>query len=116
MRTFLLVRDTDPSGVSGTGVVAEGVEFSDGAVALHWVAGEVHSTAVFRSLAEVRAVHGHDGATRVVAADGEVLRRLEEAWAARRGAQSTDKLRRPDADSSLPCAAALPESGGAKCR
>mgnify|MGYP005813502891 CR=1 FL=1 len=83
MRSFLLVRDVDVSGVSGTGVVAEGVEFSDGAVALHWLAGEVHSTAVFGSLAEVRAVHGHNGATRIVTADGEVLRRLEQVWQVR---------------------------------
>lgn len=34
MRTFLLVRTYDVSGVSGTGIAAEGIEFTDGAVAL----------------------------------------------------------------------------------
>lgn len=35
-RTFELVRYRDPSGVSGTGVVAEGCLFTDGSVALRW--------------------------------------------------------------------------------
>jgi hypothetical protein len=35
-RRFELHRDTDITGVSGTGVVAEGVAFSDGVVALRW--------------------------------------------------------------------------------
>lgn len=34
MNRFELVRDVDVTGISGTGVVAEGVEFSDGTVAL----------------------------------------------------------------------------------
>jgi len=37
MRRFLLVRDCDPSGVSGTGIVAEGVQFSDGTAVMHWL-------------------------------------------------------------------------------
>ena len=37
MRLFKLQRKVDCSGVSGTGVVAEGVEFDDGQVALRWL-------------------------------------------------------------------------------
>jgi len=63
-RTFELVRYRDPSGVSGTGVVAEGCEFSDGSVALRW-RGDNPATAVWPDLDSVLAVHGHQGATEV---------------------------------------------------
>lgn len=62
MRRFELVRDRDVSGVSGTGVVAEGVQYSDNTVALRW-RGQHPATAVWPDLDEVLAVHGHDGAT-----------------------------------------------------
>lgn len=67
MRTFKLVRDTDVTGVSGTGVVAEGVEFSDGTVAMRWLT-EWPTSVVFhdRGMAAVEKVHGHGGATRIV--------------------------------------------------
>ena len=63
-RTFELVRYRDPSGVSGTGVVAEGCEFTDGSVALRW-RGDNPATAVWPDLDSVLAVHGHQGATEV---------------------------------------------------
>ncbi|MGW6277684.1 hypothetical protein [Kribbella sp. NPDC055071] len=63
-RTFELVRYRDPSGVSGTGVVAEGCEFSDGSVALRW-RGDNPATAVWPDLDSVLAVHGHQGSTEV---------------------------------------------------
>lgn len=66
-RRFVLQRDTDITGVSGTGVVAEGVEFSDGCVALRWT-GLTPTSVVFhdRGMDSVDRVHGHSGATRVV--------------------------------------------------
>lgn len=70
MRRFELHRDTDTSGVSGTGVVVEGVEFTDGTVAMRWLS-EHTSTVVYSGIADVQAVHGHNGATRVVWIDGE---------------------------------------------
>src|SRR5579872_1239536 len=45
-RRFVLVRHEDVSGVSGTGVVAEGVAFSNGVVALQW-ASEFPTSVVF---------------------------------------------------------------------
>lgn len=65
MRTFVLYRDEDPSGVSGTGIVAEGVVFTDGSAVLRWRT-EHKSTAVYATLAEIVSIHGHDGRTRVV--------------------------------------------------
>lgn len=66
-RAFELHRDVDETGVSGTGVVAEGVEFSDGTVALRWLS-EWPTSVVFhdRGMEAVEAVHGHGGKTRVV--------------------------------------------------
>ncbi|MFI6679218.1 hypothetical protein [Kribbella sp. NPDC050470] len=61
-QTFELVRYTDISGVSGTGVVAEGCVFTDGSVALRWH-GANPSTAVWPDLDSILAVHGHCGAT-----------------------------------------------------
>jgi hypothetical protein len=67
MRAFELHRDVDETGVSGTGVVAEGIEFSDGTVALRWTS-DWPTSVVFhdRGMAAVEAVHGHNGKTRVV--------------------------------------------------
>lgn len=64
---FLLERDLDVTGISGTGVVAEGVVFTDGTVALRW-SGQWPTSVVFheRGIDSVRAVHGHGGWTRIV--------------------------------------------------
>lgn len=63
-RRFVLRRLVDVSGVSGTGVVAEGVEFSSGVVALTWLS-EWPTSVVFhnRGVDSVEAVHGHGGST-----------------------------------------------------
>lgn len=63
MRRFLLNRTEDVTGVSGTGTVAEGVEFTDGTVALAWIVGAHRSLVLWHSIESVRAVHGHDGRT-----------------------------------------------------
>lgn len=66
MRRFRLVRNEDPTGVSGTGVVAEGLEFSSGVVVLQWTS-EFPTSVVFheRGLESVYAVHGHAGKTAI---------------------------------------------------
>lgn len=67
---FVLVRDDDVSEVSGIGIVAEGVEFTDpdgeGVVALRWLS-EWPTSVVFhdRGIESVIAVHGHGGKTRL---------------------------------------------------
>lgn len=65
MRIFHLVRTVDETGVSGTGIVAEGVVFTDGRVALRWK-GEHASTVVWDTIDSAIAVHGHGGRTQVV--------------------------------------------------
>ena len=65
MKTFKLVRKEDISGVSGTGTVAEGVEFHDGQVVMSWF-GQYHTLEIAPSIESVIAIHGHNGATEVI--------------------------------------------------
>lgn len=67
-RRFVLERDRDVTGVSGTGRVAEGVIWSDGTVDVHWL-GARPSWVHWRTLGDAQAIHGHDGATRFVFLD-----------------------------------------------
>jgi hypothetical protein len=80
-RRFELHRDVDISGVSGQGVVADGVQFDDSLV-IEWPDGQslylpdgwcrviwrghYHSTVLWPSIDHVIAINGHNGATRVV--------------------------------------------------
>lgn len=65
MRCFVLLRYLDRTGVSGTGIVAEGVQFGDGRVAMRWLTNGVHGVVLHESIEDVMRIHGHDGATRV---------------------------------------------------
>lgn len=64
MRLFYLERAVDESGVSGTGRVAEGVQFDDGICVLRWMT-KTSSTAVYNSMADLEHIHGHSGKTKV---------------------------------------------------
>lgn len=64
MRRFVLVRTEDVSGTSGIGIVAEGVEFSNGQVALHWVT-QLESVAIYASVKVLEQIHSHGGRTEV---------------------------------------------------
>ena len=76
-RVFWLVRDVDITGISGTGVVADGVQFPDGTVVMRWCAvdnahakrGVKPTTQVHDDLESAIALHGHNGATRIVWVD-----------------------------------------------
>lgn len=62
MRRFRLNRLNDTTGISGTGIVAEGVEFGDQVVVLRWLT-DLRSTAIYRHAEDVIAIHGHNGDT-----------------------------------------------------
>ena len=74
-RRFRLVRDEDETGVSGTGVVAVGVEFPSGAVVFEWRNDrndDLRTTSNGLSVKpgpdgveDTEEVHGHGGRTRV---------------------------------------------------
>ncbi len=65
MRRFQLHRIEDASGVSGTGVVAQGIEFDDGHCAMRWLTATA-STAFYATVADLETIHGHEGRTKVV--------------------------------------------------
>lgn len=65
MKHFWLRRHTDISGTSGIGIVAEGVVFTNGWCALHWLT-EFTSVAFYKSIEDVEAIHGHNGSTELV--------------------------------------------------
>lgn len=65
MKAFYLQRDEDESGVSGTGIVAEGVIFTDGRCAMRWLT-EIASTGLYDNIEHLKRIHGHGGKTKVV--------------------------------------------------
>lgn len=72
IRRFELHRDEDVTGVSGTGVVAEGAILSSGKAIIEWLT-EWPTSVVWhdRGLESVEHVHGHNGRTRIVWVDGD---------------------------------------------
>jgi len=83
MRTFVLIRERDVSGVSGIGRVAEGVQFTDGTVAIRWLTGKA-STVIWDSLEDAMAVHGHGGDTQCVWVKSDEPKTQEEKIAFRK--------------------------------
>lgn len=63
-RRFILQRMEDETGISGTGLVAFGVEFPDGITVTRWNS-DVAQTCIWASMVEVEAVHGHGGKTEI---------------------------------------------------
>lgn len=72
MRRFYLEREVDQSGVSGTGKVAEGVEFDTGDVVICWLTS-TSSIGMYRNIKAVLAIHGHGGQTKVAWIDEDDL-------------------------------------------
>lgn len=62
MKRLYFDRQTDVSGTSGTGAIVEGVQFSDGRVVIRWLT-YLSSLAIYNSIEEAVAIHGHDGST-----------------------------------------------------
>lgn len=61
---FLLIREKDLTGVSGTGEVAEGAVFTNGMVVICWLR-EPFAMGVYQTLEDLLFVHGHEGQTQV---------------------------------------------------
>lgn len=64
-KIFHMIRERDVSGISGTGKVLEGIQFSDGTIVVRWLSKHA-STAVYNNIEEFEAIHGHDGAGKIV--------------------------------------------------
>jgi hypothetical protein len=77
MRRFMLDRKVDVSGVSGVGVVAQGVMFDDGTVVVRWM-GETPTTTIYPGIVTVQKINCHNGATVIRWLDMEST---DKAWA-----------------------------------
>lgn len=76
MRPFAVERQSDESGVSGTGIVLEGVVFSTGVVVIHWLTPAPRgSISIFDSWEQFMGIHvgpHPTNRTRILWEDGEV--------------------------------------------
>lgn len=65
LRRFHLNRSEDETGVSGTGVVAVGIQFPSGQCVMEWISKrtKAKSMGVYQSPEDLIEVHGHDGRT-----------------------------------------------------
>ena len=61
-KRFILYRTEDVCGVSGTGKVAEGIQFSSNKCVISWIS-QTPSVEVYDSIEEIIRIHGHDGNT-----------------------------------------------------
>jgi len=64
MRRFVLNRLVDETGISGTGIVAEGIEFENGKCVLSWLT-QPSSIVVHENMENVVKIHGHVGKTQI---------------------------------------------------
>jgi hypothetical protein len=77
MRKFTVERRRDESGISGVGVIIEGVVFSNGQVVVHWLTPPPHgSITIWPSFDDFQRIHidSHPtNGTIVKFADGEII-------------------------------------------
>ena len=64
MKQFKLERTEDASGVSGTGIVAEGVIFRNGKCVLNWLTN-LSSITIYDNIEILEKIHGHEGRTKI---------------------------------------------------
>lgn len=72
-RRFQLYRRDDMSGMSGTGIVAEGIRFRDGFAAYKWLTSP-STLQVAENVHDIQHIHGHNGRTNVRYLDGQDTR------------------------------------------
>jgi hypothetical protein len=65
MKAFVLYRAEDETGISGEGIVAEGVEFLNSQCVLRWLTSP-GSIGIYDNMDELLAIHGHNGKTEVI--------------------------------------------------
>jgi len=77
-KEFYLLRKKDISGTSGVGIVARGQVFPSGAAILEWLT--FHSSiCIYKSLEDVKEIHGHNGATEIILGKPKEKRKINYA-------------------------------------
>ena len=64
-KAFHLLRKEDATGISGTGIVAVGVQLPTGRAVLEWL-GSINSITIHQDMEQLAAVHCHGGLTEVI--------------------------------------------------
>lgn len=62
MRRFQFIRNEDETGISGTGLVAEGVVLTSGKVVVNWLT-KFPTISIYEKFEDAEFLHGHDGKT-----------------------------------------------------
>lgn len=65
LKQFYLNRKEDVSGVSGTGIIAQGVIFPSGKVVMEW-ATSYGSIAIYENINEIQVLHANKGKTELI--------------------------------------------------
>ena len=65
VQPFYLLRKIDPTGISGVGVVAQGVILSSGRCIIEWTSFHT-SINIYNSLDAIKELHGHNGDTEII--------------------------------------------------
>ena len=65
MKQFWLKRIKDISGISGTGIVAEGVVFENGKCAMNWLT-PTSSVGLYDNMEILEKIHSHEGHTKII--------------------------------------------------
>jgi hypothetical protein len=77
IKPFYLQRNVDESGISGTGIVAVGVIMPSGTCILEWQT--FHSSiAHYKNIADVEAIHGHEGLTKIIMGEVPILKKTRK--------------------------------------
>lgn len=77
IRRFHFVRTEDVSGVSGTGIVGEGCELSNGKIVFSWLSN-LGSVAVYDNVKTFLTVHGHEGNGKIAWIDADPSEKPEK--------------------------------------
>lgn len=99
---IMLYRRQDRTGLSGTGMVADGVVWDDGKTVLQWRDhGLGRQLEIFDDIAQLEAIHGHNGQSLVVWCDhipprlatpAELAKREWDAWTENREVTATHPI------------------------
>jgi hypothetical protein len=73
IRRFVLNRNDDESGNSGTGAVAVGTQYPNGKVSLTWLS-HMGTMGWYDTIEVVKGLHGHGGKTEVIWLDKEEVK------------------------------------------
>lgn len=75
MKTFIMIRTNDETGVSGTGKVLEGAQFSNGQVVVRWISDNSATNIYknFDSFVNIHILSHPTNGTKIIWCDGNIM-------------------------------------------